>query len=462
MRSWHDGDADNYGFGLRSVTPGGKQFWSREAGNHPAPRLVITYSIPAEPPGPAPDAGDAPDSTNHHGVVNTAYPGVPGNFPTVYQVPAGQAAGPRHDNVTLQAFLGNFISREREADAGPDSDGPNNILRNAAGVIADVADRDRGDDGWRNRNIRFYNCLKQTLKIRVSRPNGATKKQMYLNAWFDGEHDGDFNDTATCTPPNGGPARTSYEWIVQNFPVDVSSIAQGSFADLDVPTERVLNLSEGVPHWMRFTLSEAPAVVPPVGLPDGRGPHPMSAAKSFELGETEDILQLPPPPGELGNLVLKKRVLDADGVVPQGGVVTYEIRLKNEGGSGPAPAFIRDQLPWPMHVLNAIEVRSPGGAAPLEANIAVTPGPSGTPEFVVMWDGELVPNGEVTLRFKVHVHPSCNPFQAQRSILNLASAGGLGASPVTAQASFLADCPGTVVSEPLEPSPIDFSAFPSF
>jgi hypothetical protein len=215
---------------------------------------------------------------------------------------------------------------------------------------------------------------------------------------------------------------------------------------------------------MRFTLSEARAVVPPVGLPDGRGPHPLSPAKSFELGETEDVLQIPPPPGELGNLVLKKRVLDAEDVVPQGGVVTYEIRLKNEGGTGPAPAFIRDQLPAPLHPLplasNAVEVRSPGGASPLEANLALTAGPTGAPEFVVMWDGELDPNSEVTLRFKVHVHPTCNPFQAQRSILNLASAGGLGASPVTAQASFLADCPGQVVSQPMDP--IDFSAFPTF
>ena len=42
------------------------------------------------------DLGDAPDSTNHHGQPNTAYPatGVLGQFPTVYDVPANQAAGP--------------------------------------------------------------------------------------------------------------------------------------------------------------------------------------------------------------------------------------------------------------------------------------------------------------------------------------------------------------------------------
>jgi hypothetical protein len=463
-RNWHAGRAENYGFGLRSLTPGGKQFWSREAVQQLPPRLVIKYSLPVTPKGPFPDSGDAPDSTNHHGVLNSAYPGVPGNFPTVYQVPAGQAAGPRHDNITLQAFLGNFISREQEADAGPDADGPNNILRNAAGLIGNVADQDRGDDGWRNRNFRFYNCLKQTLKVRVSRPLGATKKQMYLNTWFDGLRDGDFGDAAPCTPPSGGPVQASSEWIVRNHPVDLTQIAPGSFADLDVPTERVLNLTEGLPHWMRFTLSEAPAVTPPVGLPDGRGPHPLSAAKSFALGETEDVLQIPPPPGQLGNLVLEKRVVDAEGVVPQGGVVTYEIRLKNEGGSGPAPAYIRDQLPSPLHpspfLPSGITVRSPGGAFPLEANLAVTPGPTGAPEIVVLWDGELAPNSEVTVRFQVHVHPTCVPFQAQRSILNVARAGGFGAPPVSAQASFLADCPGQLISQPIDS--VDLSALPTF
>jgi hypothetical protein len=107
--------------------------------------LVITYSTPPDVENARPDLGDAPDSTNHHGVNNTAYAigGVLGQFPTVWNVPAGQPAGPRHANQTGEGFLGQFISREIEADQGPDQDGPNNILRNAAGVIGDVADRDR-------------------------------------------------------------------------------------------------------------------------------------------------------------------------------------------------------------------------------------------------------------------------------------------------------------------------------
>jgi hypothetical protein len=299
VRAWQTGAAVNHGFGLRSEVPGGKQFASKENATQAPPRLVVTYTMPTPLEGPLPDLGDAPDSTNHHGVPNTAYfaGGVPGSFPTVWQVPAGQPAGPRHDNLTLEAFLGNFVSREIEADAGPDQDGPNNILRNAAGVIADVADNDRGDDGWRNRNFRFYDCYRHTLRTRVTRPLGATQPVMYLNVWFDGTRDGDWADTGPCLPPTGGPPQASYEWLVQDFLVNMAAIAPGSFVDIDVLTERVHNLTPGLPHWMRFTLSETPAVSGPFGgLPDGRGPHPLSAAQSFEFGETEDVLQIPPPP----------------------------------------------------------------------------------------------------------------------------------------------------------------------
>jgi hypothetical protein len=464
VRSWKTGSAENHGFGLRSPEPGGKQYWSREHSTH-RPELVVTYSVPVTPPGPAPELGDAPDSTNHHGVPNTAYPGVPGNFPTVYQVPAGQAAGPFHENATLQALLGNFISREQEADLGPDGDGRNNILRTAAGAIVNIANQDNADDGWRDRNIRFHHCLRQTVTVRVSRPLGATVNQMLLNSWIDGDQSGTWTGSGPCFPPFGGPPQPSTEWIIQNHPIDMTAIPPGSFADIDVPTERVFNTTEGSPHWMRFTLSEAPAVAPPAGgLPDGRGPHPLSAQKSFRLGETEDYLQLPPPVGELGELVLEKRVIGAEGTVPRYGIVTYEISLTNVGGTGPAPAFIRDVVPAPMHPMpllpSAVEVRSPGGASPLVATIGVTGSPNG-PEFVVDWTGTLDPDSSVTLRFDVHVHTTCPAFQSRTTVLNVAEAGGLGSPPVSAEASFFADCPGELVGETID-LPIDLSDFPVY
>jgi hypothetical protein len=464
VRSWKAGSAENHGFGLRSPEPGGKQYWSREHSTL-QPELVITYSVPVTPSGPVRDLGDAPDRTNHYGVPNTAYPGVPGNFPTVYQVPAGQAAGPRHENATLQALLGNFITGEQEADAGPDSDGRNNILRNAAGAIVDVANLDDAEDGWRDRNIRFNHCLHQTVTVRVSRPLGSTVKQMLLNSWFDGDQSADWTGGGVCFPPFGGPPQQGTEWIVRNRLVDMTTIPPGSFADIEVPTERVFNPTEGSPHWMRFTLSEAPAVAPPAGgLPDGRGPHPLSAQSVFKVGETEDYLQMPPPPGELGELVLEKRVLGADELVPQGGVVTYEIRLSNVGGTGPAPAFIRDVLPAPMHPLpvaaSAIEVRSPGGAAPLVADLGLTASANG-PEFVVNWTGTLDPDSSITLKFDVHVHPACLAFQTRTTIANVAQAGGAGSPTVSAEANFLADCPGEIVSGPVDP-PIDLNSFPLY
>ncbi|MEZ4674436.1 MAG: hypothetical protein R2932_09350 [Caldilineaceae bacterium] len=61
-----------------------------------------------------------------------------------------------------------------------------------------------------------------------------------------------------------------------------------------VPTVLVLNNKPEAKAWLRFTLSEQPAVKPPVsstgavGLPDGRGP---AFPTTFRLGETEDYLR---------------------------------------------------------------------------------------------------------------------------------------------------------------------------
>jgi hypothetical protein len=137
---WQNGARPNYGFALRSTQNGGKQYWSRESPTEFPPRLVITYGFPT-PPGPRPDLGDAPDSTNPFGINNTAYPlrGVFGQFPTAFAVAANQAAGPRHANVTIQGILGQYMSGEDRAAIGPDQDGINNILRNGAGMLGDYS-----------------------------------------------------------------------------------------------------------------------------------------------------------------------------------------------------------------------------------------------------------------------------------------------------------------------------------
>ena len=171
---------------------------------------------------------------------------------------------------------------------------------------------------------------------------------MYLNVWFDGNRDGDWADIARCADPDGGPAQASYEWIVQDYIIDMAAIPPGGFLDFNIDTERVLNATPALPHWMRFTLSEERAVQLPNGeYPDGRGPHPDSAQKSYRFGETEDILQKPPRPQESeepGELILEKRVITAEDPVDYAGEVTYQIRLRHVGGNQPIEAQIRDQI----------------------------------------------------------------------------------------------------------------------
>ncbi len=320
----------------------------------------------------------------------------------------------------------------------------------STGAVGDVADNDRGDDGWRNRNIKFVDCRKQTLTVRVTKAPGATLNRMYLNVWFDGNRDGDWADIAPCQSPDGGPAQAAYEWIVQDHIVDMTAIPAGGYLDFQIDTERVLNHTEGKRHWMRFTLSEARAVAGPAGAyPDGRGPHP----GSYQFGETEDVLQTPPPPGEVGTLVLEKRVLDAVDPVDYAGTVTYQIRLRHDGGSQPIQAQIRDELPYPLHLvphltstgdIAYVDVTSPsGGAAPLEAELTYVNGDAVSRwNQLVSWQGTLEPNSEVVLSFDVHVHPFCGPNQQTETVHNVAEARPKDGSPLTAEATFIAKCPG--------------------
>ena len=316
LESWLDGSRTNYGMAIRGQTPntGGTRATTIEGATDDdddecnedkfPPRLVVTYRVPNDS-NPRTDLGDAPDSTNHHGMDNTAYVAgnILGHFPTVWDGSTNQPAGPRHVNQTVEGFLGQYISREDEADQGTDLDGPNNILQTIVpGVTADIANNDDGDDGWRNRNIGFPNCSEQTLTVRITKAPTATLETMVLNVWFDGNRDGDWADSDSCSAILGFPQnKMSYEWIVQDHIVDMTAIPAGGFVDLPINTERILNNTPLDRHWMRFTLSEEPAVQPVSGeLPDGRGPHPNGALDSFEHGETEDVLQKPPSPREDG------------------------------------------------------------------------------------------------------------------------------------------------------------------
>lgn len=454
---WTGGTQPNYGLGLRGQDSVLQAAHSKETGV--APKLVISYNI-EEDNQPRPDTGDAPDSTNHHGQDNTAYPAGPvlGQFPTVWNVPAGQVAGPRHANASAEAWLGQVISRENDADQGPDQDGPNNILRGAGGAIGDVANNDRGDDGWRNRNITFFDCQEQTLTVRVSKGQNATKQRMYLNVWFDGNRDGDWQDINPCKPDEDGPNQASYEWIVQDYIIDMTAVPAGGHLDFDINTELVYNAAEDQGHWMRFSLSEDRAIQPDDSdYPDGRGPHPDDAKPSFEFGETEDVFQKVRPQGEDGTLTIQKRVLTEAEPVGYAETVTYEILLTNEGGTQPVQAELRDLLPYPFHVLRQIndtgqvylvDVTSPtGGASPLQADLSYQSG-SGVPiQQQIEWQGVLEPNAQVKLAFDVHIHPYCAAGENTTTIQNVAQARTKGGDPVEAIAEFEAACPGYSVND---------------
>jgi hypothetical protein len=441
-------------FALHSEVPGHKQFYSRESDPALAPRLVVTYRVP--PLVPAPDLGDAPDSTNHHGANNTAYPGrgVLGQFPTVFNLPAGMVRGPRFENQTLEGFLGLSISRELDADAGPDQDGRNNILRLANGAIVDVANRDRADDGWLNPSTAFFNCVKRRLRVRVNRPVGATLPVMYLNGHFDGTGDGDWNDVVPC-PIAGGGAQPGFEWIIQNQPINMGAIAPGSFVDIDVVTERVANPTSGLPHWMRFTLSEQPAPQPGGMLNDGRGP-----LTGYARGEAEDYLQKPPPVADFGDLSLSKTVSTRGQAEPIANfsLVDYTLRLRHDNGDEDVPAKLSDELPEGVFPLSLdpslIEIDTAGGARTGMLTWHVEP-PSGGqvyPRFRLEWHGAMSADSQVTLKFPAHIVALCSPILSEKRLSNVAEAESPVHPPVSASADLRVDCPTDVVAEPIDPS----------
>lgn len=458
VQLWHNGTIANEGLALRGNGGDLKAAHSKETGEAAdrGPKLRITYTVPADDGQPRPDLGDAPDSTNHHGLNNTAYlNGTLGQFPTVYNVPANQAAGPLHHNQTMEGWLGDFISREEEADQGNDQDTPrNNILRNSVtGAVGNVADNDRGDDGWRNRNLNFFDCDRTQLKIRVSKAPNATLTRMYLNAWFDGNRDGDWSDLGQCQADEDQPAQASYEWIVQNYIVDMTAVPAGGSFDFMIPTEKVLNSSGIGRHWMRFTLSDTPATQPLSGtdLPDGRGPHPSHPTlKAFQYGETEDVVQRSLPATSTGTLEIFKRVVTDGEPVEWIDYVTYEILLRHTGGAQPLQARLRDLLPYPLIVyptinggnIEYIHVESPtGGATPLQAQLDVIP-PSGStpPQQVIKWQGSLAPNAEIKFTFQVRVLALCQPNQQTLTFTNTALARPKGGTVITASDTFTAKC----------------------
>lgn len=373
-----------------------------ETGDLLAEAFAITHFV-------CPDLGDAPDSdSNHWNAQNTlVWNAGLGHYPTVWggTLP-GSPAGPLHA-FAAPVHLGDFVSFEHEADIGPDMDGINNILDKGL----DLADLDRADDGWLNPGVPLYDCQRATLRVRVTRQPGIQSGRMFLNVWFDGTRDGDWNDVRACTSVD----LMAHEWIVQNFIID-TSVFVGS-KDFIVPTVLVLNDTPIDPTWVRLTLSEQPAVKPPSGsLPDGRGPNP---PQRFELGETEDYIQHGIQEGDPGTIEIIKAITTKMGQLPSGGginvseIFTYSIVLHHQGGTGPVFTVMSDTLPAAVHLVDGPRVvELTPHATPLTAAYIATLGPSGT----VLWAGHLSPNAMIRIDFQMRMRHCPN----QRLITNRA------------------------------------------
>ncbi len=222
------------------------------------------------------DLGDAPDSTNNHGVAMTAYPdGTQANYPTVFQalIGVGGSPGPIHFNPQAVAWLGPAVSLELEADSGPDMDGINNIV-----PPANQPDNDVADDGLLF-PVHMPHCRWTALDYLINVAGLAVPMDMYVNIWCDWNRDGDWNDVMECPK---GPAP---EWVVQNqllvnLQLGMNQIRTPGFLcwhDPERPEEM----------WLRITLAEQPWRPQPQ-RDAGCGP-----SNGYDYGETEDYLIIP-------------------------------------------------------------------------------------------------------------------------------------------------------------------------
>jgi hypothetical protein len=237
------------------------------------------------------ECGDAPSSYNLSGTAMTAYPkggppGVTASFPVVVAFTAPDSPdGHGMCHLGGVSFLGPALapskSLEQDADHGADQDGVNNI-----DPLTDTPDRDGHDDG-----VTFPAALPSCSPVEVSVEGtvgvAAALPDYYIDAWFDWNRDGDWNDGVVC-------GRGDNEWAIQDYAVSPNPVT-GHFSESIeiVPCNPV---SDTDPIWARVTLSDTELKLK-VGDEWAAGGIP-TGGECLDDGETEDYYLTPKAPPE--------------------------------------------------------------------------------------------------------------------------------------------------------------------
>ena len=253
---------------------------------------VEDYLVKVEEPEKTSDLGDAPDSTNSFTIPMTAYRSlgpldvaIKANYPTVYRI-GSPPYGPIHWNPIVVATLGTKISCENEADYGYDEDPLNNLI-----PPLDRADLDsKTDDGIKlPLSLPHCNWTRFDYIVRVHHK----LPRLYVNAWFDWNRDGDWDDTITSQTEF--TVRHAKEWSVRNqvltgLEEGVHRITSTPF----IPWHPKLPDGEVAPIWMRITISEQPWEPGNAdGTADAVGYAGSGPKKGYWIGETEDYFFVP-------------------------------------------------------------------------------------------------------------------------------------------------------------------------
>ena len=379
---------------------------------------------------PSADLGDAPDSTNNHGQQH----GLSGRHagPLPHRLSAGTPAasppGPVHVNVSVEAVLGDSITGSRARTTAADADGVNNILRTPGGAVADTADNDRADDGWRNRNVPILDCQRTTLVVRVRqgarRPVGEDVSQR-LPRRQPGRRLGRHGHLPLRRRPTGPGLRVDCPGLCGGPERHPRGQQPECHSHDSAGPQPVPNAEAKSSHWMRFS-SERAARAPQPGHHSGRWSRPPSQRHTQSLRLRRDRgYPLPADPqGQPGVLTLQKAVIVPSTPVGYADTVTYTIRLQTHGrhracpgrDAGPAalsaPSVTLYRTEQSSQYVDVKELES--GVSPLNAQLDYRYAVSRLSSKWCAGKGTLAPDAQVELSFRVHVHPLCQAGQSHR------------------------------------------------